>query len=78
MGRLDYYRRIFSAYLTRNKSQLTFWHGEPQINENFKPEEWGEYYMPFIAKTYWRFSERLKKDKMLRKKITEIMSYVKG
>jgi len=50
MGRLDYYRRIFSAYLTRNKSQLTFWHGEPQMNENFKTGELGEYYMPFIAK----------------------------
>jgi len=31
-----------------------------------------------VAKAYWRFLERLKKDKMLRKKITEIMSYVKG
>lgn len=50
MGRLDYYQRIFSAYLTRNKSQLTFWHGEPKLNENFEPGKLGEYYMPFIAK----------------------------
>jgi heparosan-N-sulfate-glucuronate 5-epimerase len=50
MGRFDYYRRIFSAYLTRNKSQLSFWHGEPSINDNFEPGTIGEYYMPFIAK----------------------------
>ena len=31
-----------------------------------------------IAKVYWRFLEKLKKDEMLRKKIAEIMSYVKG
>ena len=50
MGRLDYYRRIFSAYLTENTSQLSFWHGEPQVNENFAPGKLGEYYMPLIAK----------------------------
>jgi heparosan-N-sulfate-glucuronate 5-epimerase len=50
MGRLDYYQRIFSAYLSPQKSHLTFWHGEPQVNENFEPGKLGEYYMPFIAK----------------------------
>lgn len=50
MRRLNYYRRIFSAYLTGNISQLTFWHGEPQINENFEPGKLGEYYMPFVSK----------------------------
>jgi len=50
MGRFSYLQRIFSAYLTRNKSQLTFWHGKPQLNENFEPGKLGEYYMPFIAK----------------------------
>jgi len=49
-GRLKYYRRIFSAYLTRGKSQLTFWHGEPQVNEQFQPGQLGQYYMPFLAK----------------------------
>ena len=31
-----------------------------------------------IIKVYWRFLEKLKKDEILRKKIIEIMSYVKG
>jgi hypothetical protein len=29
---------------------LTFWHGEPQVNEQFEPGQLGQYYMPFIAK----------------------------
>ena len=49
-GRLRYYQRIFAAYLTRRDSQLTFWHGEPQINEQFQPDTLGQYYMPFLAK----------------------------
>jgi heparosan-N-sulfate-glucuronate 5-epimerase len=49
-GRLRYYQRIFAAYLTRSKSQLTFWHSEPQVNEQFEPGELGQYYMPFLAK----------------------------
>ena len=31
-----------------------------------------------VAKAYWRFSEKLKKDKALRKKVAGIMSNVKG
>jgi hypothetical protein len=50
MARLSYLKRVFAAYLTRRTSQLTFWHGEPQINANFEPGSLGEYYMPFIAK----------------------------
>ena len=49
-GRLRYYQRIFAAYLTRRDSQLTFWHGEPQVNEQFQPGTLGQYYMPFLAK----------------------------
>lgn len=48
--RLNYYRRIFAAYLTPQKSQLTFWHEAPEVNENFRPGELGEYYMAFTAK----------------------------
>lgn len=48
--RLRYYQRIFAAYLTRNQSQLTFWHGEPQVNAQFEPGQLGQYYMPFLAK----------------------------
>ena len=48
--RLNYYRRIFAAYLTPGASQLTFWHESPEINENLRLGELGEYYMPFISK----------------------------
>lgn len=48
--RLNYYRRIFAAYLMPQKSQLTFWHEVPEVNENFRPGELGEYYMPFTTK----------------------------
>ncbi len=48
--RLNYYRRIFAAYLTPQTSQLTFWHEVPEINPHFRPGELGEYYMLFAAK----------------------------
>ena len=50
LQRVNYYRRIFAAYLTPQKSQLTFWHEMPAVSENFRPGELGEYYMPFTAK----------------------------
>jgi hypothetical protein len=50
MGRLNYYRRVFSAYLGSTNSQLTFWHEVPEINPNASRGELGEYYMPFTAK----------------------------
>jgi len=50
MGRIAYLRRIFAAYLTPQKSQLTFWHGVPEVTENFLTDELGEYYMPFTSK----------------------------
>ena len=49
-GRLRYYQRIFAAYLTGAKSHLTFWHGDPQVNEQFEPGRLGQYYMPFRTK----------------------------
>ena len=50
LSRLNYYRRIIPAYLTSPKSQLTFWHEVPEVNENFLLGHLGEYYMPFTAK----------------------------
>jgi len=49
-GRLAYYQRIFSAYLTCRKSHLTFWHGEPKINDEAEPGWLGQYYMLLAAK----------------------------
>src|SRR5438874_13649520 len=49
-NRLNYYRRVFSAYLMSSHSQLTFWHEVPEVNPNASRSELGEYYMPFSAK----------------------------
>jgi len=49
-SRLQYYRRIFNAYLVPGKSQLTFWHDTPLINPNTVSGELGEYYMDFSVK----------------------------
>lgn len=50
MRPLQYYRRIFSAYLGPGKSQLTFWHETPQANPNASIHRLGEYYMLFAEK----------------------------
>jgi heparosan-N-sulfate-glucuronate 5-epimerase len=47
--RINYYRRIFGAYLTSSKSQLTFWHEQPAMND-FTPGVLGPYYMTFAQK----------------------------
>jgi hypothetical protein len=49
-NRLQYYRRIFRAYLVPGRSQLTFWHETPQANPNAITDKLGEYYMGFEAK----------------------------
>jgi heparosan-N-sulfate-glucuronate 5-epimerase len=47
---LQYYRRIFSAYLVPGKSQLTFWHETPEANPDASVHRLGEYYMSFAEK----------------------------
>ena len=49
-ARLNYYRRISSAYLLPGKSQLTFWHDRPRLNPGASIGQLGEYYMPFVEK----------------------------
>lgn len=49
-NRLNYYRRILTAYLGARKSHLTFWHDVPEVNEQCRRGEVGEYYMRFAAK----------------------------
>jgi hypothetical protein len=56
LPRLDYYRRIFSAYLLGSKSHLTFWHETPAENPNAVADELGEYYMLFAEKADYRGS----------------------
>jgi len=49
-SRLAYYRRVLAAYVTGRNSQLTFWHGIPQVNGRSPTDELGEYYMLFSYK----------------------------
>jgi heparosan-N-sulfate-glucuronate 5-epimerase len=50
VGRLNYYRRVSRAYVMPGKSQLTFWHDQPEVNSVAATGELGEYYMPFFEK----------------------------
>ena len=52
--RLQYYERIFSAYLLPGKSQLTFWHDIPAVNRDLQADELGQYYMDFPRKADYR------------------------
>jgi heparosan-N-sulfate-glucuronate 5-epimerase len=48
--RINYYRRIFRAYLTDERSHLSFWHEVPAENPGATPGELGPYYMLFTEK----------------------------
>ncbi len=50
LSRINYYRRLFPAYLACHKSQLTFWHEVPEVNPHFSLDRLGEYYMLFFSK----------------------------
>ena len=50
MGRLKYWNRIFHAYLISNNSQLSFWHGKPEINVVPDLNQPRPYYMKFHYK----------------------------
>ena len=50
---LNYYRRVFRAYLIPGKSQLTFWHDSAALNPNASPSRVGEYYMNFPEKAQY-------------------------
>ena len=49
-ARLRYWKRIFSAYFGPRKSHLTFWHGVPEVNEETRPGELGQYWQRFAVK----------------------------
>jgi heparosan-N-sulfate-glucuronate 5-epimerase len=50
LRRCNYYRRIFSAYLGKGTSQLTFWHEPSQVNGSASAMSLGPYYMRFQQK----------------------------
>jgi len=62
-------KRDIAIYLLKKHTCLT----NRQIGEHS-----GNISYSAVARAYWRFSEKLKKDKMLRKKVAGIMSHVKG
>lgn len=54
INRLRYWKRIFSTYLMGGKSNLSFWHGEPEMNDLAKYDKLDQYYMKFHAKAQYR------------------------
>ena len=50
INRLIYWKRIISTYLIQGKSNLSFWHGTPKINNSADYSNLGEYYMEFYSK----------------------------
>jgi hypothetical protein len=48
--RLEYWRRIFQAYVAGGNSHLTFWHERPALNEKARYDALGPYYMTFADK----------------------------
>lgn len=50
MSSLQYYRRIFRAYLAPGSSHLSFWHETPRVNPRASFHRLGEYYMLFAEK----------------------------
>ena len=53
LRKLDYYRRVFRAYLGPGSSQLTFWHDAAEANPHATTETLGEYYMRFAEKAHY-------------------------
>jgi len=53
-ARLRYLQRVFSAYLGKQPSQLTFWHEPPVINENAFAPSAEEYYQQFFGKADYK------------------------
>ena len=48
--RIIYWKRIFSTYFLKNKSNLSFWHGVPEVNNKCDYNKIGQYYMLFRYK----------------------------
>ena len=48
--RINYWRRLVGAYLLPGRSQLTFWHGRPEVNLEAEPGRLGQCYMKFEGK----------------------------
>lgn len=49
-SRTAYWRRLFSNYILRRGSHLSFWHEEPAVNRDLTADRLGPYYMTFEDK----------------------------
>ena len=50
LNRINYWKRIFNAYVSKKPSQLTFWHGKPTKNKDLDLNRLDQYYMLFQKK----------------------------
>jgi len=50
LEKVNYYRRIFRAYLRPGQSHLNFWHDTAELNPHAPVNSLGEYYMTFARK----------------------------
>jgi hypothetical protein len=57
LDRLQYLRRIASAYLLRSQSQLNFWHDSTELNPRSTPNALSEYYMNFDEKARYSLTD---------------------
>jgi heparosan-N-sulfate-glucuronate 5-epimerase len=48
--RINYWRRLVGAYLIPGRSQLTFWHGRPEVNLEVEAGSLGQYHQLFAGK----------------------------
>lgn len=54
MSKIQYLRRILSAYIFSRNSQLNFWHEDPAENLEASGNELGQYYMTFEQKARYQ------------------------
>ena len=54
INKLKYWKRIFVTYLISGKSNLSFWHGTPEINTRSNYTNIGQYYMSFNYKADYK------------------------
>ncbi len=53
LQKINYYRRVFRAYLVPGESQLSFWHDSAELNPRAPIGSLGEYFMNFAQKAQY-------------------------
>jgi len=52
--KINYWKRIFEAYILRKNSHLNFWHEKPMVNTDAFKNDPDQYYMTFFDKTQYQ------------------------